>query len=441
MNRSKRYGNLVLTTVMLFLWGCKSSNETILAPQIPPAEPTNACSCSVTCPTPTIEQTMAASPSSEDVEDVLASRTNTITTVNDHKTLGGKNPAYNTKSSILFSVDFLYWKAVMGNLEYAANLMPLDSSGFSFSEQLKKPKFRWDVGFRACLGYRFGMHDNWEIDLQYTLFYNKTKSRVSNPDPSLMVPTWGGLQYFSAASGFFPGIFGFTILKASANWTLHYNIFDVDLGRHYFVTKAFSLRPFISGRVALINQDYDVHYLSVLKSDITDSFSTTLPTSMKAGSDYQGIGPRLGLDMHWHFNCKWSFIGKLSGCLLYGPFKTEQTYDGGVFYSSSVSPTPRTTPTIFRNNKNAHRFQANFESAMGFQWEHRLNQKGRTISLAAFYEIIEWLRLNRLTRDSPTLNTFGSGTNYGIFVVDDPYVKDHGDLNLQGVSIKASLDF
>ncbi len=437
MDISKRCRSLAFTAAVFFLAGHVHAEEAQSAQMIAEAS-SNACDpCSVTCPTPSVQA----------VGKKSGDRVKAISFTDVHGTVGGKNPAYLKKGGFYLSADFLYWKAQEDGLEYAATFTPTDDTGLSFSEKLKGVNFRWKPGFRIDAGYVFGMHDSWDLGLEWTWFYGKARSSVSIPasssslinpavsPSSFIFPTWGS-ESFAAISEvplqLQPLIS--PCLNASATWSLHYNMLDFDLGRHYFVTKAFSLKPYIGVRGGWINQDYIAEYAEVLNR-------TLFPAQMRADFDFKGVGPRLGLDLHWHFNCQWSLVGEVSGAVLYGPYKSRQTYTSFVAILDA-GDFDLAAPLVYTNVRNQHPFQANFETALGLQWEEEFisvhMHRRHRLSLGAYYEFSQWFRQNRLIRSLPQIETDILLQNN---VDNDFFIKEHGDLGLQGFSIKARLDF
>jgi hypothetical protein len=379
--------------------------------------------------------------STSEKQNLLTNRINDLTMIDAHNSLGGKSPSYSNKDSYYTMADFLLWKAEEDGLEYVVYLTPLDSSSLSFSGKDYAPKFNWGKGFRVGAGYRFGMHDNWDLDVIWTWFYNKAKSSITSPEPdpsfepNVMHPTWGGPVFTDISGGVSltsQAIYG------KGSWALHYNVGDIELGRHYFISKALSLRPCIGLRAAWINQDYSVHYIRVIRYALAGvQFAQLAPASFFADNDFHGLGPRLNLDLQWHFSCHWSVLGKISGSLLYGPFKNRQTLNTHLlteFHGVAAFPS-----LIFTEKSKFNRFQTNLEAALGLQWESDF-QRVRHFSLGVFYELTEWFRQNRLVHASTTSDgNFANTTAPGI--TSTPYVKEHGNLGLHGLTFKARLDY
>ncbi len=413
--------------------------------------------CSVTCPMPAIkEQIKESSLSTSDKRHLLARRVKDISMVDAHGTLGGKVASYRNQGAFFISGDFLYWKAEEDGLAFAAKATPLEPlqtsslgfpylSGFSYKEKLLEPKFTWMKGYRADLGYRFGGNDNWEIDFVGTWFYNRAKKSADSSTPGLMYPTWGGFP-FASGEIFTTGQQNANLISPITNawteWGLHYTVVDFELGRHYFVSKAFSLRPCVGARGAWIRQDYSVHYvqsISYFLNHHADNFSELIaPASMFAKNNFQGVGPRLGLDLQWHLNCHFSILGKLSGSLLYGPLKTSQKYSStlSTFFLNVDLDSFTTFPNILFNNRhNEHRFEPNLEAALGLQFD------SKHFTLGVFYELSEWFDQNQLVRSMPLIEAENATLAPSAGIIFDPYVKEHGNLGLGGLTVKARVDF
>ena len=156
----------------------------------------------------------------------------------------------------------------------------------------------WRPGFRVGVGYTFAKKDFWDLMALWT--------------------------HFKAES------------------TITYNVYDLDLGRDYFISKAVSIRPFLGVRGATIDQRLN---------------------------KFWGAGAHIGTSMQWHFTKEFSFLGTIGGSLLYGKFKQLDITTGA----------------------------ANLEAMLGFGWEKFFYQNRYRLSVKAGYEWSEWFSQNRRT--------------------------------------------
>ena len=137
-------------------------------------------------------------------------------------------PASQDRSIDIFA-DALYWHATE-TVDWAYTRV--SSPNFERATY-KTLSFGWDPGFRVGLGYNMH-HDQWDTQLTYTWFQTEATNRANG----------------AVVSGFLAARLSllepFTTGKIRFN--LHYNMFDWDLGRSFFVSRSLSLRPYIGLR-------------------------------------------------------------------------------------------------------------------------------------------------------------------------------------------------
>jgi len=120
---------------------------------------------------------------------------NTIVTKTAHGELAARSASYYpTKKRAFLNLQALYWKANEDGLDYAASIQ--GQNGLSdIQEQIVQPHFQWAPGFRVGLGGLFYEHDQWDLFLNWTSFYNKAHSTVDNADVAgddYIVASWFG---------------------------------------------------------------------------------------------------------------------------------------------------------------------------------------------------------------------------------------------------------
>lgn len=134
----------------------------------------------------------------------------------------------------------------------------IQSSGSTAHCDIHDIDFNWNAGFRVGAGY--GMrHDQWDTQLYFTWFHTKGDDHVSGR-PGTVFSSFLGNFYVDNAQG--AGISGVPYQRASVDWTIRFNVFDWELGRAFWVSKALSLRPFIGLKGGWIHQS--IHSLSLI---------------------------------------------------------------------------------------------------------------------------------------------------------------------------------
>lgn len=287
---------------------------------------------------------------------------NKKTQVQKSPSLGDKLPPYNNPNRFLVDLSFIYWQASEDGLEYGLSEKAQESVvydvrgiigpttntdvGYSLSGSLKDQKmdFKWDPGFKAGIGLVFGERDQWDLLLNWTWLQSTAQGSYKgdqsiskeimaptlllNPQPSALqytVPSWG------------PVVLGGPAANATSHWRLHYNTLDLELGRNFFLSKNLTLRPHIGLRGASLHQNIKAQYDSILNGLVGLADGVPVPTvnfggfspgnQFKGKNDYDAGGLRGGLDANWNFTNCFAVYGKISGALLYGRFKVEETYN------------------------------------------------------------------------------------------------------------------
>lgn len=339
-----------------------------------------------------------------------------ISQENQHCTKGGKNPSYLEfcKNKVLTMIDILYWKASEDGLTYAYKTTNND---FNFDYKAKRLHFKYEPGFRVGVGCFFEKGDQWDLIFNWTHLNSEANGITSTNNVTtspLQIP-WSSIILGEGAS------------RATAHWNLHYNLFDLELGRNFFVSKSLAIRPFVGLRGAIIDQDYKVNYTGQFFIGNQFALAVEAPTTFKGDDDFWALGLRPGFDTIWQFNHHWAFIGKLSTSLLYGHQKTESKSFGE---APNVLPTQATSASV---KNSSWPYRLNMEGALGIQWETYFKEDRCHVSMALAYEISQWYDQNQF---SQSVFEFGGGVVMPLSVQPDPR---NGTLGLQGITYK--LDF
>jgi hypothetical protein len=314
---------------------------------------------------------------------------------NIHDQWQGKSMPYLYHGGWSVAADFIYWRADEEGLEYAA------SAGKH--ETAHQPAIRWSPGFKAGIGYTFGSQDFWDLFLRYTYF----QTHQSGQQSGTLLPWWS------------PTVLGPTATKASADWTLHYNVLDLELGRDYFVCKTLAFRPLVGLRGALIKQHYEAHYDGVFT---IGGASSTFPTEMTAENKFSGGGIRAGAQMSWHFTRDWAVNGSISGSLLYGRFNVSQELDDVIGSAASENAI----------HQELSKVAPNLEAYLGFQWDRFFCENKYHVAVSLSYEFSEWFAQNQMIRSELISGNGQTATHLE---------KIKGDLGLQGATLELRFDF
>jgi hypothetical protein len=216
------------------------------------------------------------------------------------------------KEGVFFSLDFLYWRANTSAAYFAEEKI---STGGAYENNYHyiRTDSKWDPGFRARLGYNFD-YDNWDILGCWSYYHTKHKRTKRGENYNLL----GGLGVNSFAD----------INLAKGSWNLNYSMFDLEMGKTYYIKEKLAFRPNIGARGGWLNQFFWRYYDEPAEPD------PNLPATNVVKSYYWGIGPKVGLDSNWHLTRYFSIFGNADLILLFG--KQEMRREAQFFVSEEL---------------------------------------------------------------------------------------------------------
>lgn len=173
-------------------------------------------------------------------------------------------------------IDPLYWKATeVVDWCYSNNLNASNQRII-----YNTAKFHFDPGVRFGIFYEGGF----DTKLSYTKFYTRMRQAASG---NLTSSSFGG-KIIQSTNNFF-------YQTGQITFTIDYNVVDLDLSKRIFVSDALMLRPIVGLRGAWINQH------------LNTNFQGLISISERTKNNFNGIGPKLGVETHWLFACKEGF--------------------------------------------------------------------------------------------------------------------------------------
>ncbi|MEN9344138.1 MAG: hypothetical protein RLZZ453_925 [Chlamydiota bacterium] len=291
------------------------------------------------------------------------------------------------------NTEMLFWQSSIGSLSYGTDSGSVDSIQ---NGHVKSPHFDYNFGYRLGVGYKIP-HDQWDLFANYTYLYGSAHGKSQN---TILFPTWA--TNFANETPFYA-------TSSSANWTMHLNMADLELGRVCLASRFLSLRPFIGLRGGTIAQRYTVKYEggTVAPSD-TDQ--------VKLNADFWGVGLRMGLNTLWGLGKGLSLYGNGSASMLSSHFNVyeKEKLIQQAFRKMNIEAT--TNNVIVEA-----------DVALGLQWDYLFSQDRYHIGLKLGWEFDVYFDQNRL------FNFASSDPGSLIFQKDD--------LAFQGLTIGFRFDF
>ncbi|MEI6242971.1 MAG: Lpg1974 family pore-forming outer membrane protein [Chlamydiota bacterium] len=257
---------------------------------------------------------------------------------------------------------------------------------------------KWGYGFRVGLGYNL-IYDQWDTSLSWTSFHSNTRHTLSAKPSTVIQP-----EFFAA------WLSGNWSESISAKWGIFFNMLDWELGRSYWISKDFSLRPFLGIKGGWIHQSIHVQYHRLIL-DYTIHTNNSGKEHVK--NNFAGIGPEAGFNSKWRvFNFGSHFLnlfGDFSLAGLCGSWTVGDSYNNTLNKTCSVN-TKKNTLGAFT-----------FRGFLGLGWDVDINSGRSHFAAQLGYEMQLWLNQLRIA-------TF-------------QLQRLHGDLTLQGITLDCRFDF
>ena len=224
-----------------------------------------------------------------------------------------------------FDLEFLWLRAIEDSICYAWDV---HESGGDRVIYPKDQDFKFKPGFRIGIGYNFD-YDAWDLHLGYTWHYTYVHTSVQGTtvvnNGSVNGTVIGTLAILPLNDGS-PVFVAYE--RGHSHWQNQFNVWDLDLGRNYYVGKHLAVKPTVGLKGALIRQHLHAFMYNAdqqetgqqQQPDLQISFENAL-TRFK--SRFWGVGPKLGASGEWELGAGFSFFGNIHAAMLYGQFKTK----------------------------------------------------------------------------------------------------------------------
>lgn len=355
------------------------------------------------------------------------------------------------------TVDFLYWYARENNLVWStkAVVQTYDNiKGVASPLRHLYLNSHWNPGIRCGIGKTIGC-DGWDLYLNWLYTHNTMANSAhfswdGNPIPDIdqkaLYNPWAYGSWF--AQSFWQ--------NGTSSWQLNFDLMDFELGRKYWVSPSFTMRPLGGLRGTWLHTRFRVKTDSTLPTVI--QFDPALLTTTKfvpvfqenanfIRNTYWGIGLLAGLQSSWEICDKLFIFGSCSGSFVCGRFFGSNIVKAH-FQGMLISPENGETPQEFsmKNHENEafHRMQAMLDLALGLHWENYWFCNRLCTSLDISWEYHYWpnFGLRHQTTGSfndDTLPLLNFNANINSYYLTDSQVVT--DLVLGGLVIRGRVDF
>jgi hypothetical protein len=281
--------------------------------------------------------------------------------------------------------EYLYLKPYRRDLDFA--IVSPNANGDP-EGSIQSDPWRSRSAFRVGAGYR-APDDAWEMGFFYTYLHDDQASSAVQPP--------GGLLFATLTH---PGTVE-RVAQASADATLHYNVFDLEMARPIDVCGSLAVRPFAGARFAEINQELSALY------DGGDANRDFVDSRIK----FEGGGVRAGGEAELKLLNRVGVYGRAAASLLTGDFRVTQTE----FNNAGATP-------LTNVNESFRKIVPVLELGAGVAYH------GEHLHLSVGYEIANWFNLV----DTPS---FVDDVHQGKFQ------RNVSDLGLDGFVVKAEIAY
>jgi hypothetical protein len=300
--------------------------------------------------------------------------------------------------------NLLYWNAHENGLSYA--IVNKGSSTNLANAQVKNNHGKWNWAFRAGVGYNLP-HDGWDVNLTWLRFTDHGFKRKHAHGNEVIFPVGTHPADPLAETA--------TANKAHGKWYLNLNQLDLDLGREFFVSKWLTVRPHFGLRTNWIRQKIHNDYNNFIGAQVPNQ------VKLKIKDDWYGIGLEGGLDTQWGLGNGFSIFGNLASAIIYGFHDFDYDEEDSPFSARGIED--------FVDLDNSYRIShAILDLAMGLRYDCMFNDDRFHLGLQLGWEHHIYFSQNQFP-------VFVDSNSLGSFV------RNQGDLTLQGWTFAARFDF
>lgn len=293
------------------------------------------------------------------------------------------------------SIEFLYSKAIQNGLCYAeTGVAIIPGTTSTSSGSVHRVHFPWVPGFKVGIGY-YPPHDGWDLFANYTWLHSSSSDSTKSENGNI-IPYGMSSKLINS------------ITSAKADWNLHFNSVDLELGRNLYVSRFITFRPF--GGLKFTWQDQ--HLLT--RYQVNDSINALNGiASSHQDQDVWGLGIRLGGNSNWYFYRSWSIATKVAFSGLWLDYNNTRK-DRFEYYDS---------PGFVINNlkKGTDTIKAVLELFLGLHGEWWFKEERYHLALQGGFDEQLWINFGEF------IYLFSQG--------------GHGDFSMCGFTMKARLDF
>lgn len=205
------------------------------------------------------------------------------------------------------------------------------NEGTIYVRKVNRLKTSWDPGVRVGIGWN-SCCDGWDFYLNWTYFKNCEKGSASGNvndfiemtqfNETLILNPWATSEDATEDN--------FMLRSASAKWRVRFNQIDLEIGRKYWLSPCFNLRPFAALRGAWTRTKFSIsNSAGPVPQDNENGGPNVIKRSNQFKNRLWGAGFLTGIQPTWYFCCNFALYSQLDVALLWGEQegkKSESTF-------------------------------------------------------------------------------------------------------------------
>ena len=331
------------------------------------------------------------------------------------KTISPSTCAYNAPAKIdtscgtnlWLSLSFIYWQVKEEGLTLGHYLSQNTEETVTINNPINI-SFDYTPGFKVGMGYNLE-RDDWTVYLEYTRLKSNNTFTKDISD-TFGNNTWLESSWLNNINS--DGSYSF--LKSK--WEIDYNIFNLTIGRPFYLGKKVLCKPFYGLKAGWMDQKYNIESIDKNKIDV----SITNKYFVKDNQDTWLIGPYSGIDTDCLLGCNLRLYNSISGSLTYQNFKTK---------INEACPVQVNNPTenIFKGKNIISALTPNIKLSLGFGYGTYFSNNKLHIDITAGYDF-QYFWEQQMFNHLQTSNSYLS--NSGL-----------SDLMLHGFTASMTLNF
>lgn len=318
------------------------------------------------------------------------------------------------KSGFEFSIAALALKPSATNLNYAIYNKELPAQTPGWTEEELRPEYA--AAFELATGYRFSQGN--DLRLSWTHLNSTTTSSVTAPSADYFI----GPDYEIGPNGL-------SIRHADGRVNFRYDVINLDAGQYVAIGQHISMRFFAGISDAFLREQTSSTYTGDI---ITPPFAGPFSMEQIVKSNFTGIGPRIGFETDYHFDCGLGFVGEAAGSALIG-----SSYSKSNFITSSAELTALYGQSVNDQiiaDQTFVQVIPGFDAKLGMNYKYKFMKKiWATLELG--YQGAVYINAINQYLPSSVVEPFQSG---GIFV--DTMSHTQSNYSVQGPYLKATID-